>query len=104
MAGYLKGADAESITLQELSEATSVPLKRVTDFIRDGRIYGADFPNLGYPCAHCGVTINRQTLCYSCYEEFSSDLKRTLKRETLAEEMYKKRDEESTKVKYWQLK
>lgn len=92
------------ITLENLSEATGVTEKRITDFIREGRIYGADFPKLGYPCAHCGAVIKRQMLCHSCFDLFSSDISRTLKRETLVEEMNKKRDEEYTKVKYWQLK
>lgn len=102
--GYLRETDAELITLEGLSEATGVTEKRITDFIREGRIYGADFPKLGYPCAHCGTVIKRQMLCHSCFDLFSSDISRTLKREALIGEMNKKREERSTKVQYWQLK
>jgi flagellar operon protein (TIGR03826 family) len=89
-------------TLEELSEATEVSEKRIADFIRSGRIYGEDFPNLGYPCTHCGTVIKRQLLCQSCFDQFSSDVSRTLKRDELAERVGKTPQTRSSK--YWQVK
>lgn len=99
---FIKDEANREATLEELSEATDVPEKRIADFIRDGRIYGEDFPNLGYPCAHCGTVIKRQVLCNSCYQEFSSEISRTLKRDKLVDEIGRKPQERAGK--YWQVK
>lgn len=102
MNSFLKEAENRNATIEELSEATKVSEKRLAGFIRDGRIYGEDFPNLGYPCAHCGKVIKRQVLCQGCYERFSSDISKTLKRDKLAEEAARKPREQNSK--YWQVK
>lgn len=99
---FIKDEVNREATLEELSEATDVSEKRIADFIRDGRIYGEDFPNLGYPCAHCGTVIKRQVLCNSCYEQFSSEISRTLKLDKLADEIGRKPQERAGK--YWQVK
>lgn len=99
---FIKDEANREATLEELSEATDVSEKRIADFIRDGRIYGEDFPNLGYPCAHCGTVIKRQVLCNSCYQEFSSEINRTLKRDKLVDEIGRKPQERAGK--YWQVK
>ncbi|GKW46565.1 flagellar protein [Planococcus sp. NCCP-2050] len=99
---FIKDEANLEATLEELSEATDVSEKRIADFIRDGRIYGEDFPNLGYPCAHCGTVIKRQVLCNSCYQEFSSEINRTLKRDKLVDEIGRKPQERAGK--YWQVK
>lgn len=99
---FIKDEANREATLGELSEATEVSEKRIADFIRDGRIYGEDFPNLGYPCAHCGTVIKRQVLCNSCYQDFSSEISRTLKQDKLVDEIGKKPQERAGK--YWQVK
>lgn len=99
---FIKDEANRDATLEELSEATDVSEKRIADFIRDGRIYGEDFPNLGYPCAHCGKVIKRQVLCNSCYQQFSSEINRTLKRDKLADEIGRQPQERAGK--YWQVK
>lgn len=99
---FIKDEANRQATLEELSEATDVSEKRIADFIRDGRIYGEDFPNLGYPCAHCGKVIKRQVLCNSCYEQFSADISRTLKRDKFVDEIGRKPQERAGK--YWQVK
>lgn len=99
---FIKEEVNRNATMEELSEATEVSEKRIADFIRDGRIYGEDFPNLGYPCAHCGTVIKRQVLCQSCFKQFSSDINRTLKRDILAEEVGRKLQDRNSK--YWQVK
>lgn len=98
---FIKDEANREATLEELSEATEVSEKRIADFIRDGRIYGEDFPNLGYPCAHCGTVIKRQVLCDSCYDQFSEEVNRTLKRDQLADEIRKPQQRAG---KYWQVK
>ncbi|MCJ1909778.1 TIGR03826 family flagellar region protein [Planococcus ruber] len=98
---FIKDEANREATLEELSEATEVSEKRIADFIREGRIYGEDFPNLGYPCAHCGTVIKRQVLCDSCYDQFSEEVNRTLKRDQLADEIRKPQQRAG---KYWQVK
>ncbi|MBW9235521.1 hypothetical protein JQK62_25675, partial [Leptospira santarosai] len=90
-----------------------VSVKQVADFIRDGRIYAEDYPNLGYRCSHCDKLIKRQLLCDECFQQFSSEINQTLKRENLVDEIrntqnkHNKQNQQSTKVntaQYWQLK
>ena len=101
---FLKLEEHRFVTLEDLSEATEVSTKRIATFIREGRIYGADFPNLGYPCAHCGAAIKRQLLCTSCYDTFSMEINRTLKQDRLLEELASYKKPKSGGAKYWQLK
>lgn len=101
---FLRREEHRFTTLEDLSEATEVSAKRISSFIREGRIYGEDFPNLGYPCAHCGIAIKRQILCTSCYDTFSMEINKTLKQEQLLEELAADRRQGSGAAKYWQLK
>ena len=101
---FLRSEEHRFATLADLSEATEVPAKRITLFIREGRIYGEDFPNLGYPCAHCGEAIKRQLLCTSCYDTFSAEIHKTLKQEQLLEELASDKKPNSGAAKYWQMK
>lgn len=67
-------------TIEEVSEQTGVSLKRIANFIRDGRIFAEAYENLGYPCAHCGKVIKRQLLCKVCYDQFIYEIKIALVR------------------------
>ena len=78
IAEYLKNERNRNVTLEDVSASTGVSLTQLADFIRDGRIYAGDFPNLGYPCAHCSKLIKKQLLCVDCFERFSTDLNKTL--------------------------
>ena len=101
---YLKNEQNRNVTLEDVSASTDVSLKQVSDFIRDGRIYAVDFPNLGYPCAHCSKLIKKQILCVDCYEQFSVDLDQTLKRGKLDNEIRNAQSSRSRDSKYWRVK
>ncbi|CAG7634037.1 hypothetical protein PAESOLCIP111_03525 [Paenibacillus solanacearum] len=53
-------------TLQELSDATGVPVNVITKFIREGRISIRSNPNVVYHCEVCGTDIREGTICESC--------------------------------------
>lgn len=90
--------------LQEISRATTVSAKQISDFIRDGRIYADDFPNLGYPCKHCGTVIKRQILCDDCYKEFSAEINVTLKNDEFLEATGRKRERPKVNAQYWKVR
>lgn len=100
---FLKIEENRFASIEEVSAFTGVPEKRIAEFIRDGRIYVEDYPNLGYGCAHCGTLIQRQMLCLSCFETFTADVNKTLKAEKLLEDMNRPKGE-SHKARYWKLK
>lgn len=104
IAEYLKNEQNRDVTLEDVSESTGVSLKQVTDFIRDGRIYAADFPNLGYPCVHCSKLIKKQLLCVDCFNRFSTDLNQTLKRDKLENEIRNAHYSRTRESKYWRVK
>lgn len=91
-------------TIEEVSNFTDVSLKQIAAFMRDGRIYADDYPNLGYPCAHCGKLIKRQVLCDDCFDQFSSEVNTTLKRDKLVDEIGRKEPISSNDAQYWRLK
>ncbi|MGI2328512.1 hypothetical protein [Planococcus sp. YIM B11945] len=93
-------------TTEDVSKFTGVSLKRIADFIRDGRVYAEDYPNLGYECAHCGKLIKRQVLCTDCYTQFSDDVNKALKREKLTDGISSKQTAGSTErtAQYWKLR
>jgi len=91
-------------TIEQVSESTDVSLKQIAEFMRDGRIYSEDYPNLGYPCSHCGKVIKRQVLCNDCFDQFSSEVNTTLKRDKLMDEIARKEPVSSSESQYWRLK
>ncbi|WP_218212235.1 hypothetical protein, partial [Pseudomonas sp. 2822-15] len=46
----------------------------ITNFIREGRIHLAQFPNLGYPCEKCSGFIREGRICKECRTELRSGL------------------------------
>lgn len=81
---YLR--DNRGITLQELSDATGVPVKQIIRFIREGRISLVNAPNLTYPCEVCGTPIREQALCPSCRQRLMNDFNQAQKDERRKEE------------------
>lgn len=82
---FLKIEQNRLATLEIVSEQTNVSKKRIANFIRDGRIYADDFPQLGYPCKSCGTLIKRQVLCNDCYEQLVTEIKKSLHKESSTE-------------------
>lgn len=90
--------------IQDVSLSTNVSVKQIADFIRDGRIYADDFPNLGYPCKHCGKVIKRQILCDECFKDFSSEIDATLRNDKFFEETGRKRVRPKVNAQYWKIR
>ncbi|WP_054673554.1 hypothetical protein [Calditerricola satsumensis] len=53
---FLRQRQNRMATLAQLSAGTGVSVKRITQFIREGRLSLAEHPNLGYPCDRCGAS------------------------------------------------
>lgn len=68
-------------TLNELSEATGVPVKTIIRFIREGRIATKDAPNVLLPCEMCGEPVKGATMCESCRRKLSRDVQLMRERE-----------------------
>lgn len=63
-------------SINELSEKTSVSIKQITKFIREGRISIADAPNMDYPCEICGnVMIREGNMCESCRNRLAKEVR-----------------------------
>lgn len=60
--------------IQELSDATEIPIKEITRFIREGRISIANAPNMMVPCEVCGTLIRDGHMCDSCRSRLTRDL------------------------------
>ncbi|WP_018132176.1 TIGR03826 family flagellar region protein [Effusibacillus pohliae] len=88
-------------TPQQVHEATDVALKTIYQFIREGRLIAANFPNMTYPCERCGLPISVGRFCAACADELKAQLSRLTQRETAAAgESGKKGDEFFTKNRF----
>lgn len=72
---YLRKHKGASI--HEVSEETSVSIKQITKFIREGRISLVGAPNLAYPCEVCGTLIRENTMCLNCRSRLVHDINHT---------------------------
>ena len=70
---YLRQQKGATIT--ELSEATSVTIRQITRFVRDGRISILDAPNMAYPCEVCGTLIRESNMCDGCRSRLTKELR-----------------------------
>ncbi|WP_274362502.1 TIGR03826 family flagellar region protein [Paenibacillus thermotolerans] len=61
-------------SLKELSDGTGVSTSMISNFIREGRISIAEFPNMSYDCEVCGAAIREGHLCEACRTKLSRDL------------------------------
>ncbi len=59
-------------TIEEIIEATEVPIKRIQKWLKDGRLEGIQ--GSGLKCAKCGVPITKGKYCPSCAKKLESDL------------------------------
>ena len=78
------------ITLQELSDATEVPMSQILKFMRDGRISVMGNRNLFYPCEVCGEDIRESNMCDSCRQKLKKDLRNTMEDHKRDEALKKK--------------
>ena len=63
---FMRKKENRSCNVHDLSEATGVSLRQITQFILEGRLSIENNPNMGYECRSCGKTIREGTLCDSC--------------------------------------
>lgn len=80
---YLR--ENKGTNIQELSDATEIPIKEITRFIREGRISIANAPNMTYPCEVCGTLIREGHMCESCRSRLRKDLSNAVKEKTATE-------------------
>ncbi len=90
VADFLESDQNRYATIEEVREFTNVSKRQITEFLREGLIFSEDYPNLGYGCDHCGKLIKRQLLCNGCFNQFSTDVNRTLNKEKLLDEIQSK--------------
>jgi len=83
-ATYLR--EHRGATISELSEATGVSMRQITNFIRERRISITDSPNMGYPCDSCGDLIREGKLCITCHQRLSTSLSYLQQEEKLRNE------------------
>jgi flagellar operon protein (TIGR03826 family) len=69
---YLR--ENKGIGIRDLSEATDVPVRQITKFIREGRISIKNLPNMAYPCESCGNDIREGQICGSCRSKLAKDM------------------------------
>ncbi|WKA53924.1 TIGR03826 family flagellar region protein [Planococcus shixiaomingii] len=100
---FLKNDQNRMATIAEVTEATGVSSKRMTEFIREGRIFADDYPNLGYACSRCGKMIKKQLLCNTCFDDFATDVNRVLKSEKVTDSMVQKQQPRKERG-YWHVK
>lgn len=84
---YIK--DNRNCTINELSNETGVTIRQITKFIKDGRIFISDNPNMGYPCDSCGEIIRSGKLCSACSNRITQGIQK------LQEEDQRKAERES---------
>lgn len=96
-ADYLRKNRAS--TMQELSDATGVPVRLITRFIREGRIGTKDAPNLRFPCESCGEPIQDGNLCEACRNRLTRQLNQAQREADRREELKKAHDIGNTYIK-----
>lgn len=75
--------------IQELSDATEVPVKQIVTFIREGRISIKSNPNMAYECEVCGTPIRDHMMCESCRTRLAKEASNTLQDEKRRAELAK---------------
>ncbi|HEU4964909.1 MAG TPA: TIGR03826 family flagellar region protein [Bacilli bacterium] len=72
---YLK--ENRRATINEVHEATEVPISTIMKFLRDGRLSVLENHNLKFPCDSCGEPISEGRYCRSCKDRLTSQLSTT---------------------------
>lgn len=96
---FLRNDQNWNTTLDKLAASTGVPMKRIQEFLRDGRIFAEDYPQLTYPCSKCGKPIKKQVVCDQCFEQLSSEINNAI-----GKHQGKHQSTEDNEERYWRLK
>ncbi|WP_216830371.1 TIGR03826 family flagellar region protein [Alkalihalobacterium elongatum] len=82
---FIRKRDNRKATLQEVVAATGVKEEYIFQFIREGRLQLAHYPNLAYPCDMCGAMIREGKICPSCRTSMNKDIENYKAQEGVAE-------------------
>lgn len=82
---FIRQRDNRRADIDEVVKGTEVPKEQIFQFIREGRILTAQFPNLSYPCEACGAPIREARLCDGCKDNIRSGLKQHASERAFAE-------------------
>ncbi len=64
--------DNAGATMEEISEGTEVPVKRIAKFVKDGRLEGVKGTN--FKCSKCGIKIDKGSYCQECAKKLQENL------------------------------
>lgn len=88
---FVRNKENRKSTITEVSQATGVTVSQIREFIREGRLRLAEFPNLVYPCDRCGQNmISQGNLCDQCKKFIDNEIRLSLDDEYRRQEMIKK--------------
>lgn len=77
---YLKVRDFvknnPNVSIEVVSEATEVDVRRIREFIREGLIQPTELEGFPVDCQRCGKPIPKGTYCPICQQELASNLSR----------------------------
>ncbi|WP_160112493.1 TIGR03826 family flagellar region protein [Salicibibacter kimchii] len=71
---FLRKKENRESTILETSVHTGVSETDILEFIREGRLQLADFPNFHMLCAFCGDATRDGRLCKSCETQLQGDI------------------------------
>lgn len=84
---FIRKRKNRTATMAQVVEATEVEEILILKFIKTGRLRISQFPNLGYPCDHCGTLVREGRICETCTKKLRKELKSFEKEEQLKREM-----------------
>lgn len=88
---FLRNKENRKSTIYEVSDNTGVTVSQIREFIREGRLRLAEFPNMGYPCERCGTNlITTGQLCDECKKFIDNEIRISFDDQYRREEMIKK--------------
>ncbi len=64
--------DNPGATMEEISDGTEVPVKRISKFIKDGRLEGVS--GTSFNCSKCGAKITKGNYCADCAKKLQQNL------------------------------
>ncbi|MDD9148048.1 MULTISPECIES: TIGR03826 family flagellar region protein [unclassified Sporolactobacillus] len=71
---YITRQENRTATVPQVHEATGVKTDLIYQWVREGRLVPALFPNLGYPCRSCGTIIKEGVLCDNCRRRLEKEI------------------------------
>ena len=68
-------------SLEEVSQATGVPVNRILAFLRDGRLISKDPALGGLRCQVCGAPVTSGRFCPSCADKLRTSIERGIQQD-----------------------